>query len=157
MTRPSSDFFKSSSMQSSNERIEASQFSMRYSSTRRSCANWGRANVGNVHNNNNQPSKKRPNHAFRQLTLHFIVEKNPRVRWSFQAAWFNHQLQKLQVERFYVVAFWSKHGLRSDLKALNLKILSGEACRQTPLACSHLCIRSSIGRTTLKQLAILQP
>jgi len=58
MTRPSSDFFKSSSIQSSIERIEASQFSMRYSSTRRSCANWGRANVGNVHNNNNQPSKK---------------------------------------------------------------------------------------------------
>ena len=36
-----------------------------------------------------------------------------------------------------LVAFWSKHGLRSDLRVPNLKIFPGGACPQTPLVCSH--------------------
>ena len=36
-----------------------------------------------------------------------------------------------------VVAFWPKHGLRSDLRVPNLKKFPGGACTQTPLDCSH--------------------
>ena len=54
-----------------------------------------------------------------------------------------------------LVAFWHKHGLRSDLRVPNLKFLSpGGACPQTPLAYSHLSVRN--GRTSLKQLALAQ-
>ena len=34
-----------------------------------------------------------------------------------------------------LVAFWPKHGLRSDLRVPNFP---GGACPHTPLACSHL-------------------
>ena len=37
-----------------------------------------------------------------------------------------------------LVAFWPKHGLRSNLRAPNFKNFPGEACPQTPLASSHL-------------------
>ena len=47
-----------------------------------------------------------------------------------------------------LVFFWPKHGLRSDLRVPNLKNFPGEACPQTPLACSHLCACN--GRTSLK-------
>ena len=40
-----------------------------------------------------------------------------------------------------LVAFWPKHGLRSDLRVPNLKNFPGGACPRTPLAC---------GRTSLK-------
>ena len=49
-----------------------------------------------------------------------------------------------------VVVFWPKHGLRSDLRVPKF---SGGACPQTPLACSHLSVRSSPhlnGGTSLK-------
>ena len=36
-----------------------------------------------------------------------------------------------------LVAFWSKHGLRSHLRVPNLKNFPEGACPQTPLACSH--------------------
>ena len=32
-----------------------------------------------------------------------------------------------------LVAFWPKHGLRSDLRVPNFKNFLGEACPQTPL------------------------
>ena len=48
-----------------------------------------------------------------------------------------------------LVAFWHKHGLRSDLRVPNLKIFfPGGTCPQTPLAYSHLSARN--GRTSLK-------
>ena len=36
-----------------------------------------------------------------------------------------------------LVAFWPKHGLRSDLRVPNLKNFPGVACPQTPLACAQ--------------------
>ena len=44
-----------------------------------------------------------------------------------------------------LVAFWPKHGLRSDLRVPNFKNFPGGACPQTPLASSH-----RNGRTSLK-------
>ena len=51
-----------------------------------------------------------------------------------------------------LIAFLPKHGLRSDLRVPNLKNFPGVACPHTPLACSHLCILSSVtnGHTSLK-------
>ena len=45
-----------------------------------------------------------------------------------------------------LVAFWPKHGLRSDLR------VPGGACPQTPLASSH-----RNGHTSLKWLALALP
>ena len=47
-----------------------------------------------------------------------------------------------------LVAFWPKHGLKSDLRVPNFKIFPGGACPQTPLAYSHLSARN--GRTSIK-------
>ena len=43
-----------------------------------------------------------------------------------------------------LVAFWPKHGLRSDLRVPNFKKFPGGACPQTPLACSHLRLRDTV-------------
>ena len=50
--------------------------------------------------------------------------------------------------REILVAFWPKHGLRSDLRVPNLKMFHGGACPQTPLAYSHLSTCN--GHTSLK-------
>ena len=44
-----------------------------------------------------------------------------------------------------LVAFWSKHGLRSDLRVPEFKIFPGGACPQAPPPYSH-----PNGRTSLK-------
>ena len=44
-----------------------------------------------------------------------------------------------------LVAFWPKHGLRSDLRVTNL---TWGSMTQTPLACSHLSACN--GRTSIK-------
>ena len=56
MTRPSSDSFESSSIQSSDKRIEA--FSILYAVFEHdtSACKLGGTNVSKVHNSNNQPS-----------------------------------------------------------------------------------------------------
>ena len=46
-----------------------------------------------------------------------------------------------------LVAFWSKYGLRSDLRVPNFKNFPGGACPHTPLSCSH---RNGRIRTSLK-------
>ena len=51
-----------------------------------------------------------------------------------------------------LVAFWPKHGLRSDLRVPNFKNFPGGVCPQTPLASSH-----HNGRASLKQLAPALP
>ena len=67
---------------------------------------------------------------FRQLTSHFRIEsfgKSARVRQSFQAAQFNclNGLTSCRnCRREILVAFWFKHGLRSNFMAPNCKTVS---------------------------------
>ena len=60
----------------------------------------------------------------------------------FLAAQFNHfSIATETTGGEILVAFWSKHDLRSDLRVPNLKKNSEGACFQTTLACSHISIR----------------
>ena len=108
MAKSSSNFFESSSIQSSYERIEAPQSSM----------------VIQEHEMSVQ-----------------LGEHVHRARRSFLAAQFI-RLPTETTSREIAVAFWPKHGLRSDLRAPNFKNLPGGACPQTPLACSHLSVHA---------------
>ena len=65
-----------------------------------------------------------------------LVEHACHARQSFLAAQFIHLATETTGGEI-VVAFWSKHSLRSDLRAPNFKKISGGACPQTPLPYAH--------------------
>ena len=105
MARSSSNFFESSSIQSSDETIEASQFSVAIHE-RETSAEIGEGLTC----------------ASCEAVISFI------------------RLDTETTGGEILVAFWPKHGLRSDLRMPNLKNFPGGACPQTPLACSlSLC------------------
>ena len=98
----SSDFFESSSIQSSDERIEVSQFSMATLERETiESANLGGANMHIV----------RGCHFWQLGSIASLAGET--TGWEI------------------LVAVWPKHGLRSNLRVPNLKIFPGGACPQT--------------------------
>ena len=104
MARSSSDFFESSSIQSSDERIEVFQFSMvTLEHETIECTNLGEANMHIV----------RGDHSWQLGSIASLARET--------------------TGRKILVAVWPKHGVRSDLRVPNLKkIFLGEPDPKPP-------------------------